>query len=158
MGMDVYGKAPTSEEGRYFRNNVWWWRPLAEYIVEKHPAIASGCTRWQSNDGDGLNAEDAVTLADALSADLSCGLVATYEAERTVELAALPRETCTICDGTGTRTDEIGVTLGYAARGTCNGCDGIGDREPWAAAYPFNIENVAEFAKFARASGGFAIC
>jgi hypothetical protein len=29
MGMDVYGKEPKSDKGEYFRNNVWWWRPLA---------------------------------------------------------------------------------------------------------------------------------
>ena len=34
MGMDVYGIAPTSERGEYFRNNVWWWRPLWDYCCE----------------------------------------------------------------------------------------------------------------------------
>jgi hypothetical protein len=34
MGMDVYGKAPTVEEGKYFRNNLWWWRPLWTYVEE----------------------------------------------------------------------------------------------------------------------------
>lgn len=24
MGMDVYGKAPSSQTGEYFRNNIWW--------------------------------------------------------------------------------------------------------------------------------------
>lgn len=28
MGFDLYGKNPQNETGRYFRNNVWWWRPL----------------------------------------------------------------------------------------------------------------------------------
>ena len=22
------------QSGTYFRNNVWWWRPLAEYVIE----------------------------------------------------------------------------------------------------------------------------
>jgi hypothetical protein len=34
MGFDVYGKSARSEKGEYFRNNVWWWRPLAEYVLE----------------------------------------------------------------------------------------------------------------------------
>lgn len=28
MGMDVYGKEPTSDEGVYFRATVWGWGPL----------------------------------------------------------------------------------------------------------------------------------
>jgi hypothetical protein len=34
MGMDVYG-----ESGNYFRNNVWWWRPLANYCQAIAPHI-----------------------------------------------------------------------------------------------------------------------
>ena len=55
MGMDVYGKQPTADEGKYFRNNAWWWRPLADYCVEVAPAITAACTHWQSNDADGLH-------------------------------------------------------------------------------------------------------
>jgi hypothetical protein len=32
MGMDLHGKNPTTEEGEYFRNNIWSWGPLADYI------------------------------------------------------------------------------------------------------------------------------
>ena len=24
----------SNQEGTYFRNNVWWWRPLADYTLE----------------------------------------------------------------------------------------------------------------------------
>lgn len=158
MGMDIFGKAPVSSEGEYFRNSVWWWHPLAEYITHSHPDLAAACTLWHTNDGDGLDAEGAAALADALAEDLDNGAVALYEAERSVQIASLPRETCRLCDGTGTRSDAIGIEMGFAARGWCNGCDGIGDREPWEASYVFEVANVAEFAKFARASGGFEIC
>ena len=32
MGMDVYGERPRTNKGEYFRNNVWWWRPLWNYV------------------------------------------------------------------------------------------------------------------------------
>ena len=32
MGMDVFGKNPTSEVGKYFRRNVWHWRRLADLV------------------------------------------------------------------------------------------------------------------------------
>jgi hypothetical protein len=51
MGMDVYGTAPTSKTGEYFRNNVWWWSPLANYICGVAPAIANRCPRWHHNEG-----------------------------------------------------------------------------------------------------------
>lgn len=43
MGMDVFGRAPTSEMGKYFGNNIRWWHPLADYCKEVAPEIASGC-------------------------------------------------------------------------------------------------------------------
>ena len=59
MGMDLSGRKPTTEQGEYFCNNVWWWHPLAIYICEVAPEIADHCEYWQTNDGDGLNAEDS---------------------------------------------------------------------------------------------------
>ena len=157
MGMDVFGKSPTAENGKYFRNSVWWWHPLADYITSAHPEIASACTEWHSNSGDGLGADGARALAQALNHDLDSGAVALYEAERQAEIEALPRETCRLCAGTGTRSDAVGVELGFAAQGWCNGCDGVGDCEPWPASYVFDVQNVAGFAQFAEASGGFEI-
>lgn len=113
MGMDVFGKAPASEVGEYFRNNVWWWRPLADYILNVHPDLASGCTEWHSNSADGLDAAESVALADALDADLSAGAVDAYQAAYAAEVAALPREACDLCDSTGLRTDQIGKQHGY---------------------------------------------
>ena len=164
MGMDVYGKNPTAEVGQYFRNSVWGWHPLADYLTAAHPALTAGCTYWHSNDGDGLDDAGALALADALDLDLANGTVALYEAERSVYLAALPMEECWLCSGTGVRTDEIGVQNGLdkprdpvTGRGGCNACSGTGQTEPTERHYPFEVANVAEFARFARHSGGFEI-
>lgn len=34
MGMDVWGRNPTSPTGEYFRANVWSWRPIHALIIE----------------------------------------------------------------------------------------------------------------------------
>ena len=34
MGMDVEGRNPTAEAGKYFRANVWAWRPIHALIHE----------------------------------------------------------------------------------------------------------------------------
>lgn len=34
MGMDVWGCAPSSEKGKYFRANIWSWRPIQSLVQE----------------------------------------------------------------------------------------------------------------------------
>ena len=41
MGMDLHGNNPITEEGEYFRNNIWSWGPLADYIKQVAPDLAS---------------------------------------------------------------------------------------------------------------------
>ena len=147
MGMDVYGKS-----GNYFRNNVWWWRPLADYIKEVAPEeITSNCQYWQSNDGDGLDAENSKKLADFLQAEIDSGRTKAYEAEYEKSQDALPDEKCDLCNGTGQRNDNI-------IQGTCNKCKGKGKVRPWPTYYPFSAENVQEFVNFLKESEGFEIC
>lgn len=164
MGMDVIGKTPTTPAGEYFRNNVWWWHPLAEFITTTYPEIADECTYWHSNDGDGLNGDRSIRLAEAIERDLASGKVAEYQKRYEVEIAALPDYECRICEGTGIRTDEVGRKYGYdrprdpdTGTGGCNGCSGTGREADWRTHYLFEAENVENFAKFLRGCGGFEI-
>jgi hypothetical protein len=171
MGMDVYGKKPSSTDGKYFRNNVWWWRPLADYCCEVAPDITDKCSHWQSNDGDGLDAIQSIALADALQAELDSGMTEAYEAAYEHKRKLIPREPCKYCAGTGVRADAVGQMQRMHVKfitdeshprrgqtGWCNGCDGLGSCESMDAAYPFSADNVRDFVKFLRASGGFEIC
>lgn len=164
MGMDVYGKNATAEVGGYFRNNVWWWHPLAEFLTTTYPDLTAGCVHWQSNDGDGLDAAASVALADALDRDLANGRVTAYADQYAAEQNALPDSECDLCTGTGLRTDAIGREYGYdkprdpdTGTGGCNACAGTGRREHFGKSYPFDVENVREFAAFLRHCGGFEI-
>jgi len=171
MGMDVYGNKPSDTCGEYFRNNVWWWRPLWDYCVEVAPELC-GKVDGHSNGGDGLNAEQALRLSAILSDQLESGATGEYEIEYREAQAKLPRVKCSICNGTGIRTDKVGMEMGQPykelspemailtarTRGWCNACQGAGDKEHFDAGYPFDIENVAEFAKFLETCGGFKIC
>lgn len=151
MGMDVNGKNPDSKVGEYFRNNCWYWRPLARYCCEVAPAITAACTYWQSNDGDGLDAEGSKALAAELRKRLDSGEVEAYAKDRQAKLDALPMHRCDLCDGTGKRTD-------MEVEDGCNACHGTGkvkDNETW---YPFDVDNVKEFAEFLEHCGGFEIC
>lgn len=171
MGMDVFGKEPITETGEYFRNNVWWWRGLWDYCVKVAPELCDNVS-GQTNDGDGLDADGAIALAEKLQEQIDEGFTAKYEHDYNAWRASLPRVKCNICDGTGIRTDEVGIENGMPMKelaievqiltgrihGWCNGCDGEGDKESFEASYPFSTENVQQFANFLTDSGGFSIC
>ena len=149
MGMDLDGKKPLNKAGEYFRANIWFWRPLWSYCCEISP-LAAGVKYGFSNDGDGLDAEGAIALADAIDAQIKSGATKDHENVRRVELVSLPDEACNLCHGTGTRTDMV------VANG-CNKCLGKGKVRPFETSYPFDEDTVRQFSKFLRNSGGFEI-
>ncbi len=74
MGMDVFGKTPTSKEGAYFRASVWEWLPLYERMA----ALCDGSLDSQTLDGmrynSGFGPDDPVVcreMADRLDAWLA---------------------------------------------------------------------------------------
>lgn len=170
--MDVYGKNAKNEKGEYFRRNVWGWHPLWEYCENVHPELVESVEHGHSNDGDGLDEDGALALANALRSDLADGTADEYIALRNKVLSELERPTCDLCDGTGIRSDEIGVEHGMPEReldpviasivgrthGTCNGCRGEGVREHWATNYSVDKDDLVEFADFLANCGGFEIC
>lgn len=160
MGMDVYGKKPTTEEGKYFRNNVWWWRPLARYVCEIAPQTAEKCRYWQSNDGDGLNAEDSADLARILETEVVSGRAASYEKRYASAQEMQADIVCDLCEGTGTRAPVPQRGAGDPKRGGTprNKCHGEGYVRPTSTYYPFSVDNVKEFITFLRGCGGFEIC
>lgn len=161
MGMDVYGKAPKSEKGEYFRNNVWWWRPLWDYVERVAPDLVNGVS-GHYNDGDGLGAEGAELLSQVLMIKLSDGSCEAYEKEYKAYLESLPNVKCDFCDGMGivqVKPEWPDYEEGVVKfRDPCNSCNGTREKEPWEKHYPFSTENVREFAEFLADSGGFEIC
>jgi hypothetical protein len=174
MGMDVYGVKPKSKAGEYFRNNVWWWHPLWDYCSAKHIDIIGEhlAEHGHYNSGYGLSEERARELGEALLADIEAGITAQWKVDWDSQIAQIPRETCFICHGSGIRDDELGKENGQDTKeldpelaillgrthGWCNGCNGEGLRDSWASNYPFEVENVKEFAEFLLECGGFEIC
>lgn len=162
MGMDVYGKAPSAPEGEYFRNNIWWWRPLWEYVENTVPDIALRVESPYTNDGYGLDEEDAIELSNRLIEEISSGNTKAYELTYNKEKDELPDEICSFCEGNKKVlvkpewSDYVPGVDTY--RDPCNKCGGKGTTRPFSAHYPFSEENVKEFATFLRACGGFEIC
>lgn len=160
MGMDVYGKNPDSEAGKYFRNNVWWWRPLAQYLCHVAPGLMEKVRYLHSNDGDGLGAKDSLKLALLLRQELESGRTAEYATAREAAMEALPDEPCELCKGTGIRKPVPDTGAGDPQNGgvKCNSCDGKGTKRPFDTWYTFDVDNVREFCDFLEHCGGFEIC
>lgn len=69
MGMDIYGKAPSTEEGEYFRANIWSWPPILGLIrtANEMAGMSIDTQDWSYNDGAGLETqEECNKLADAM--------------------------------------------------------------------------------------------
>ena len=159
MGVDIYGLNPITNEGDYFRMTWWFWRPIAEYCRKIAPEIAAKCKHWDTNDGDGLNHQDSVALADALQREIDSGRCAKYALIRASSLEVLRNETCEICEGTGVRKPYPEHGAGDLTTGIkCNGCKGDGYVRPWASHYNLTVESAQRFASFLRNCGGFEIC
>ena len=183
MGFDVYGKNPqlvstkpdidwdtnpSDEErdkffedlnkfeednpGYYFRNNVWYWRPLWSYVCDYiAPDILSDEDKkgGEYNDHHHITAIKANYIAEKIADKHASGELQKFADWYKVSQDNLPKEKCDICDGSGVRNDQY-------VKGKCNACED-GMKDSFAKSYPFDIDNVIEFGKFCKASGGFEI-
>lgn len=134
MGFDVYGLAARSENGEYFRNNVWGWRRLWAFVVEVCPDILTDedIENGSFNNGHTYSEKKALAIATRLEECLKDGRAKLYAHD---------------------------VKMAIKEAKATNKGKKVGDKDyNWNEAYPFTITNVKEFAKFCKESGGFQIC
>ncbi len=165
MGTTVHGLKPQHKVGEGFGRNVWGWKPLMDYISEKHPKFEKF---FEKNRLTELQADK---IADALFADIASGVAEQYIIGFEKHQAGLEEVKCEICDGTGIRSDEIGMEKGMTdlvlepalahqfgrLRGWCNGCHGRGTVKTTESAYYLELVDLQEFAEFLRNCGGAKI-
>lgn len=149
MGFDVYGKNPRNKQGEYFRASIWQWRPLWEYCEEIAPEVTRNVESPYTNDGYGLDAQDAESLAQAIDLSLLTATPTEKEAAFEKRLSEFPLVPCPFPANDGNH-DE------------CFVCDGSGEYrdipfEKAASIRPFTVDLVKEFMTFCRNSGGFKI-
>ena len=147
--------------GTYFRNNVWGWRPLWNFVclacarppynILTEKDIERGCY----NDGHKISKTKADKIAKRLHSLIEKGWVQIYEERYHRHLDSLEQVDCTICDATGKRQKPPETGAGDME---CNGCNGTGKKDDWDKSYPFYEDNVRQFANFCANSGGFRIC
>ena len=75
MGMEVYGINPKTDNGDYFRANVWYWRPLWQCVSYFCDDILSeeDIERGTYNDGYEYDETTALEISDKLENALKNG-------------------------------------------------------------------------------------
>jgi hypothetical protein len=156
MGFDVYGKRKET----YFRNSVWYWKPLWNYVATTCNLSDTDAEAGLYNGGYAISKDKADMIAETLFKELKANRTQTYDLKYKKRINNLPYATCKLCNGTGVRDDTY-------LKGDCNACNTertrlegipIGKELQWEASYPFEVDNVKEFAEFCKESGGFKIC
>ena len=137
--------------GFYFRNNCWWWRPLWNYCYHIADDIISDevFDDGHGNGGAGLDEAQAFQLGHRLLSHIAEGHTAQYMADYLQHQEDAPDMDCSSC-GNNNR--------GNYKKKDCKMCDRKGKVRPWVCSYPFDSDNVKEFANFCIESGGFEIC
>jgi hypothetical protein len=172
MGMDVNGIDPDAQVGEYYRGQWDDWHALAHCICALAPSETAPCKGWHYNDGDGLNAEESIALADKLDRCLKDGSVDAYIADRDAPLKKASAVRCRSCglavfrglkvvvDGewepdTPTSADD-GANRGAAQFGSCV-CGKRVLEIPNHSRGDLSANGVRRFVEFVRHSGGFSI-
>lgn len=197
MGFDIYGLAPklkkeeptldwdkaTNQDknnyfeerqkwerenpGSYFRNNVWWWRPLADLILEKCSDLISHeqANDIHNNSGRRFSKGTSIAIANRLQSLIDSGFIDEYkkDVDARIKIAKTHNEKIE------KKLEDLRVVITklrpnqnlvpndypfpYNKR-----WEEIHNQKDWGESYPFDKENVIKFIKFSRASGGFEIC
>ena len=152
--------------GVYFRNNCWWWRPLANFIIEKCDWLTQEQqARLHDNSGFEFSHHEAGTIADTLQKMVDNGTAAEREEvnKREMKIAeewnkgihkqqeVLEKE---VIKETG---DKKIVPYDYPEHFKKK-WDDLQKSEDRRASYPFREANVKEFICFLRECGGFQVC
>lgn len=153
--------------GSYFRNNVWWWRPLWQFTCEHCEDILSveDMNGGSFNDGHIITEDKAIAIAERLKEALEQPETQIYldNHMKAMEKAKKHNE---MIEQEKKALDEIAVAItgdkdiapNDYPKDLKKKFDELMDQRDWASSYPISRENIKNFAIFAEQSGGFSIC
>ena len=168
--IDKYFKEETEFEdknpGVYFRNNCWWWRPLANFIIEKCDWLTEEQKeRLHDNSGFEFSQHEATTIADTLQKMVDDGTAAEREEVNKREMAVAEEWNKGIHAKQEELEKEVKKETGDAKLVPYDypepfkkKWDDLQKSEDRRASYPFVEANVKRFIAFLRECGGFQVC
>ena len=155
----------TSQSGTYFRNNVWWWRPLAHYVLEETKIIPEDRKEsWGYNDCSEVSKKEAEMIARQLRYLIKTGHTKRYEAQyearrKTLEIHndKVEKELTQFCRRVEKKLGKSNLAPNQFPEDDKKTWDKIYKKRNSDASYPFSVKNVEEFAEFCENCGGFTI-
>ena len=152
--------------GVYFRNNCWWWRPLANFIIEKCDWLTQEQqARLHDNSGFEFSQHEAGTIADTLQKMVDAGTAKAREELNRREMAVAEEWNKGIHAQQEELEKEVIKETGDAKivpydypEPFKKKWDDLQKEMDNRASYPFKEANVKEFICFLRECGGFQVC
>jgi len=188
MGFDLYGMNPSQQEhkrpsielhetdkdawfkqyeaweeqdGTYFRNNVWWWRRLANYVLDSCDDMIpeDDHSGWHENGGHVVSRELAIKIADRMQKHIDSGDAKQLEADIMDKVKKAAEHNKFIDKQLDDLLDKHNVQAARELKADAEEeWEKIYAKKSWDDSYPFQVENLESFIKFCRESGGFEIC
>ena len=152
--------------GSYFRNNVWWWRPLWNFVCNTCDDFLSekDMEGGSYNDGRKISKTKAVKIGKRLSEKLADGTVdmvcRRYElakARADVHNKKVQKNLDKITKECQDKHGKDLVPANYPEPFKTLWKETY-DTKSWDSDYPFRKDNIEDFATFCLQSGGFEIC
>jgi hypothetical protein len=162
-----YNKWEKENPGHYFRNNVWWWRPLADFVLwlADEEFTEEERKRWHDNGGFKVSEKKANIIADLLEMAIEKGMANRMEEENKRTMAKARKHNKKIEEQHKELRKIVEEKTGKKELAPIefpepfkSQWDDIQKMTDYKAHYPFSVDNVKEFIIFCRASGGFEIC
>jgi len=151
--------------GHYFRNNVWWWRPLWDYVIENTTCLTDQQKdEGMSNSGATISEEASIELALQLHKLIDNGHTKQHEESHMQEFNLAQEQNekleesrkelhVKVVEATG----DDGIAPVNYPEPYKQQWDDLWAQKSWAGSYPFSEKNVLQFALFCYQSGGFEI-
>jgi len=159
-------KYEDDNKGVYFRNNVWWWRRLAQYVYENTDEISEDdYGLWHENSGHQVDEVIAIRIADRLEELIKQGHTTEYQLQVEEAMAHAEEDNKVIEEKMKALREKVIKLTGDKDIAPADypeiqskEWEFLYSQKSWDDSYPFSVENVQDFANFSRHSGGFEIC
>ena len=152
--------------GDYFRNNVWHWRPLWNFVCAACDDILTqkDVDMGSSNDGHRITKTKSKAIAARLRKVDKNGTLKEYDAEMNAYQTKAKEHNDKIQKKLDKLNSQVTRETGQELvpndypQPYADDYEELRNQRNWGASYPFDIENVRDFAVFCEESGGFEIC
>ena len=165
MGFDISGLNPKNKKGEYFRNNVWYWRPLAEYVLKETKVIdEKDQDSWHYNDCHEVPKEQAEQIAKQLDHLIKSGHCRTFARSWEIRREKIEKHNKKVMKeldkfekDVQRRMNDSSLAPKDYPKEDHDKWEKIYEKRNSDGSYPFEEENVKEFSEFCKNSGGFTI-